>query len=92
MEVSENKAIELQSRAKLNAIDKQIKSVVDKMSDVVIYEKIEDYKASLAEQLNHEELSSVRFLRKAVPEAYAYMVNADRILVPALQFYPGLFE
>ena len=56
------------------------------------YEKISDYKETLAEQLTHEELSSIRFLRKAAPEAYAYMVSVDRILAPALQLYPGLFE
>lgn len=56
------------------------------------YEKIADYKETLAEQLNHEELSSVRFLRKAAPEAYAYMVKTDHILASALQLCPYLFE
>ena len=43
LEVSKNKDIELQSRAKLNEIDEQIKSVVDRMSDVVMRSEISPF-------------------------------------------------
>jgi len=43
LEVSHNKEIELQSRAKLNEIDEQIKTVVDKMSDVVMRSEISPF-------------------------------------------------
>lgn len=55
MEVSENKAIELQSRAKLNAIDEQIKSVVDKMSDVVMRSEISPFMLDLGKPTEKHE-------------------------------------
>ena len=55
MEVSENKALELQSRAKLNAIDEQIKSVVDKMSDVVMRSEISPFMLDLGKPTEKHE-------------------------------------
>ena len=43
LEVSHNREIELLSRAKLNEIDEQIKTVVDKMSDVVMRSEISPF-------------------------------------------------
>ena len=43
LEVSQNREVEVQSRAKLNEIDEQIKSVVDRMSDVVMRSEISPF-------------------------------------------------
>lgn len=43
LKVSQNKELELESRAKLNEIDEQIKSVVDRMSDVVMRSEISPF-------------------------------------------------
>ena len=43
LKVSKNKELELESRAKLNEIDEQIKSVVDQMSDVVMRSEISPF-------------------------------------------------
>ena len=55
LEVSDNKAIELQSRAKLNEIDEQIKSVVDKMSDVVMRSEISPFLLDLGKPTEKHE-------------------------------------
>lgn len=43
VKVSENRELELHNRAKLNEIDEQIKSVVDRMSDVVMRSEISPF-------------------------------------------------
>lgn len=55
MEVSDNKAIELRSRAKLNEIDEQIKSVIDKMSDVVMRSEISPFLLDLGKPTEKHE-------------------------------------
>lgn len=44
------------------------------------YERVADVWTYAQEKLTHPELSVVRYLRKAAPEGYAYMVKADQLL------------
>ena len=55
IEVSENRELELQSRAKLNEIDEQIKSVVDHMSDVVMRSEISPFLLDLGKPKDKHE-------------------------------------
>ena len=55
IEVSENRDLELQSRAKLNEIDEQIKSVVDRMSDVVMRSEISPFLLDLGKPKDKHE-------------------------------------
>ena len=53
--VSKNREIELHSRAKLNEIDEQIKSVVDRMSDVVMRSEISPFLLDLGKPTEKHE-------------------------------------
>ena len=53
--VSENRELELRSRAKLNEIDEQIKSVVDRMSDVVMQSEISPFLLDLGKPTEKHE-------------------------------------
>ena len=55
IEVSENMDLELRSRAKLNEIDEQIKSVVDRMSDVVMRSEISPFLLDLGKPTEKHE-------------------------------------
>ena len=55
LEVTENKDLELRSRAKLNEIDEQIKSVVDRMSDVVMRSEISPFLLDLGKPTEKHE-------------------------------------
>ena len=44
------------------------------------FEKVEDFREYASKKLTHEELLPLRYLRKANPEAYAYVVKADEIM------------
>ena len=55
LEVSKNREIELHSRAKLNEIDEQIKSVVDRMSDVVMRSEISPFLLDLGKPTEKHE-------------------------------------
>ena len=55
IEVSENKDLELRSRAKLNEIDEQIKSVVERMSDVVMRSEISPFLLDLSKPTEKHE-------------------------------------
>jgi len=55
IEVSENRDLELRSRAKLNEIDEQIKSVVDRMSDVVMRSEISQFLLDLGKPTEKHE-------------------------------------
>ncbi|MBQ7478301.1 MAG: nucleotidyl transferase AbiEii/AbiGii toxin family protein [Selenomonadaceae bacterium] len=56
------------------------------------YEKLEDFRPLLSVPLRHAKLSAIRYLRKAAPEAYGYMLQADSILDEALSVCPDLFH
>lgn len=49
------------------------------MADVP-FERVEDYTEYLKEKFTQSKLMVVKYLRKVNPEAYAYMIKADRIL------------
>ena len=55
VKVSENRELELRSRAKLNEIDEQIKSVVDRMSDVVMRSEISPFLLDLGKPTEKHE-------------------------------------
>ena len=55
IEVSENRDLELRSRAKLNEIDEQIKSVVERMSDVVMRSEISPFLLDLGKPTEKHE-------------------------------------
>ena len=46
------------------------------------FEKVKDFREYESKKLTHEELLPLRYLRKANPEAYAYVVKADEIMNP----------
>lgn len=49
------------------------------MADVA-YERVEDYREFLDMKLSQSDISSLKYLRKANPEAFAYAIKTDRIL------------
>ena len=55
IKVSENMDLELKSRAKLNEIDEQIKSVVDRMSDIVMRSEISPFLLDLGKPTEKHE-------------------------------------
>lgn len=46
------------------------------------FEKVKDFREYEGKKITHEELLPLRYLRKANPEAYAYVVKADEIMNP----------
>lgn len=54
------------------------------------YEAVDDFHDFAMEKLIHPELSVVRYLRKAAPEAYAYMLKVDRLWDEAMKNYSGM--
>ena len=54
------------------------------------YETVDDFHDFAMEKLIHPELSVVRYLRKAVPEAYAYMIKVDRLWDEVMKNYSGM--
>lgn len=44
------------------------------------FEKVEDFREYANQKLAHEKLLPLRYLKKANPEAYAYVVKTDKIM------------
>lgn len=44
------------------------------------FERVEDYTKYMNDKFTQPELTSVKYLRKVDPEAYAYMIKVDRIM------------
>ena len=45
-----------------------------------IYEKVENYAEYVEKKIMHKELQSLRYLKKANPLGYAYIIKADEII------------
>jgi hypothetical protein len=44
------------------------------------YEKVEDYVAFAEKKIVHKDLQSLKYLKKANPLGYAYIIKADEIM------------
>ena len=55
------------------------------------YQAVSDFHDFAMEQFSFPELAMVRYLRKAAPEAYAYMIKTDKLLGKVMDNYPDLF-
>lgn len=52
------------------------------------YEKVEDFRQYIDQQASDSRLKPLKYLRKAAPEAYAYVIKTDKLLCPMMMVSP----